>query len=273
MVKFLKEYFTEKKIEYFEVLSYGDVRVTGEDIMARESFTPKSVIIYLLPYYTGETDNISHYAASLDYHLAIREVNAGLCDVLRTHFPDANMRGYGDHSPIDERHAALVGGLGILGDNGLIINQKYGSYVFIGDLICDISPEDLSAAVPCEILRCEGCGSCKSACPTGILSGDGEDCLSAITQRKGVLTEDECRLMREYNTVWGCDECQIACPYNANPIPSPIDFFWRDRIERLTPELLKKMDKADLRSRAFGWRGRTVLERNLGVVYGENYNK
>ena len=89
------------------------------------------------------------------------------------HFPDCSYRGYGDHSPIDERYAALACGLGIAGDNGLIINEKYGSYVFIGDVICDVPPETLSAMPVGKILHCSHCGRCRSACPTGILRGEG----------------------------------------------------------------------------------------------------
>ena len=232
----------------------------------------KFLIIYLLPYYTGKVENISRYAASLDYHLIIREINEGLCELLSRLFPTASFRGYGDHSPIDERYAALIGGLGIAGDNGLLINEKYSSYVFLGDVVCDIPPEALSAAAPREPLRCEGCGLCRAACPTGILRGEGEDCLSAITQRKGELSPYECRLMREYNTAWGCDECQSACPHNKEPELTPIDFFYRERIEELTFELLSKMDRSELRRRAFGWRGRAVLERNLAVLNDEYDN-
>lgn len=273
MTEFLKEYFESQNIEYFAVLDYRDMHVTGERIMARESLTPRSVIIYLLPYYTGECVNISRYAASLDYHLAIRRINEGLSEVLKTHFPDCSCRGYGDHSPIDERYAALAGDLGIAGDNGLIINEKYGSYVFIGDVICDISPDMLSAMPVREILRCSHCGSCGVACPTGILRGEGADCLSAITQRKGELSALECDLMRKYGTVWGCDECQASCPHNRNPILTPLEFFYRDRIDFLSAEVLSKMDKEELKSRAFGWRGRAVLERNIAVLYGEDKEK
>jgi epoxyqueuosine reductase QueG len=92
------------------------------------------------------------------------------------------------------------------------------------------------------------------------------DCLSAITQRRGELTEDEKNLMRTYNTAWGCDECQSACPYNRNPAMTPIEFFYRDRIDELTPEKLADMDKDAFSRRAFAWRGRAVLERNLAVL-------
>lgn len=266
MKEILKEYFESVKVEYYAVLSYADCREINGDIMAREDFTPRSVIVYLLPYYTGETVNISRYAASLDYHLLLRECATGLIDALKASDPDISAKGYGDHSPIDEVGAALRAGLGIIGDNGLIINEKYGSYVFIGDVVTDIPPEELGAIAPAEIKGCMHCIACKLACPTGILRGEGSDCLSAITQRKGDLTEDEKELMRRYNTAWGCDVCQSVCPYNRTPAITPIGFFHTERITELTRELLDGMDKSEFLRRAFAWRTRRTVERNLEIL-------
>ena len=265
MNKVLEEYFKEAKIEFFSVIAYSDCRETASRIIEREQFTPKSVIMYILPYYTGETVNISRYAASLDYHVIIKSVGEGLCAVLKSRYPGANMHIYGDHSPIDERHAALISGLGILGDNGLLINEKYGSYIFIGDVITDIDPEELSAVSPMQIKRCEGCGICKKLCPTGVLSGKSQDCLSAITQKKGELSPEECELMRRHNTVWGCDECQCHCPHNQNPTVTPLEFFKKDAIYELTRERLDSMSDDEFSMRAFAWRKRKTVERNLDI--------
>lgn len=266
MREVIKDYLQSCGIEYFTVLAYSDCHETSPRIMERESFKPKSVILYLLPYYAGESENLSIYSSSLDYHLIISEINQGLKEKIKATFPNAGVRGYGDHSPIDERHAALIGGLGIAGDNGLIINEKYGSFVFIGDVVTDVEPELLSASSPLPIGRCIGCGACKRACPTGILRGEGDDCLSAITQRKGELTEAECQLMREHNTLWGCDLCQISCPYNQNPVKTPVKFFYQDRISRLTREILDSMTDEEFSRRAFAWRKRKTIERNLEIL-------
>ena len=265
----LESYFISQKIEYFAVLSYEKCREINARIIDRQGFRPKSVIIYLLPYYAGETDNLSRYASSLDYHLAIAEINAGLEKTLRERFPEANIRGYGDHSPIDERHAALISGLGIAGESGLIINEKYGTYIFIGDMVTDIDPDLLGESELFPIKKCCGCGACKRACPTGILRGEGSDCLSAITQRKGELSDEEKRLMRDCNTLWGCDMCQTSCPHNRNPKITPIEFFHRDRIPRLTAEILDSMSDEEFNKRAFAWRKRKTVERNLEILYGK----
>lgn len=266
MKEIIRKYFESVGVEYYSVLSYSDCKEINPHIMEREDFSPKSVIVYLLPYYTGETVNISRYAASLDYHLALGEIGAGLIAVLKEAKPEALAKGYGDHSPIDEVGAALRSGLGVVGDNGLILNEKYGSYVFIGDVVTDISPDELGAVEVGEVKRCIGCGACKRACPTRILAGEGSECLSAITQRKGELTEDEKALMIKYNTAWGCDLCQSSCPYNKSPRITPIAFFHRERIAELTRDILDAMDKPTFTKRAFAWRGRKTVERNLDIL-------
>ncbi len=263
----LKEFFDSEKIEYFSVLDYRDCIEISAPIMERQDFAPKSVILFLLPYYTGECENISRYAASLDYHIAIREVGERLRSFILAKFPDAKMKIFGDHSPIVERHAALISGLGIAGDSGLLINEKYGTYTFIGDMITDISPELFGKSELREIKSCSHCGACRRACPTGTLRGESADCLSAITQRKGELSEGEISLMKKHNTVWGCDLCQTACPHNKDPKITPLEFFSRERIFRLDRDTLDGMSKADFSRRAFSWRGRKTVERNLDIVY------
>ncbi len=265
MKKEIAEFFAENKIEYFAALDYGDLYEISPSIMARESFSPRSVILFLIPYFVSVPKNLSVYAASLDYHIFMREILERLISLMKELYPENNFVGYADHSPIDERHAALVAGLGIAGDSGLFINEKYGSYVFIADLVSDLPPEELSS-VKREIRPCLHCGKCLSACPTGILRGEWEDCLSAITQRKGELSEKEEELMRKCNTVWGCDLCQSVCPYNKSPAVTPIEFFHKDRIENLTEDILSSLSKAEFKARAFGWRGRAVVERNLKIL-------
>ena len=269
MRKKIEELLNSIGIEYYAILPYSALRETAARIIEREDITPRSVILYLVPYYGGETVNISRYAASLDYHIAIREINNDITALIKREYPEAQCRGYGDHSPIDERGAALMGGLGILGDNGLLINEKYGSYVFIGELISDLEPSVLSPNEPQNIKSCIHCGACKSACPTGALSGESLECLSMITQKKGELTDEEISLMRRYNTAWGCDECQRVCPYNRTPRLTPLSFFLKDRIEELTCEILASMTDEEFEQRAFAWRKRKTVERNLDILKSE----
>ena len=87
-----------------------------------------------------------------------------------------------------------------------------------------------------------------------------------ITQKKGELTAEEIEAIRRNGTLFGCDACQMACPYNKSPKMTPISFFYEDRIPKLTREILDRMSKEELKSRALGWRGRALLYRNLDIL-------
>ncbi len=263
MRAYLKSFFDTENIEFYSVLDYDKQKEINPSIAARVGFKPKSVILFLLPYYVSRPDNISIYASSLDYHIEIRRVTEALAEYLKARFPEASFRGFGDHSPINEVFAAASSGLGVVGDNGLLLNEKYGSYVFIADLMTDIPPEKLGETQLVPVKGCLSCGRCKAACPTGILCGKSDKCLSEITQRKGELTAEELELMVKFNTVWGCDLCQTSCPYNKSPRVTPVEFFHKERVTHLDSDYLNTVDDLTFKRRAFSWRGKSPLVRNL----------
>ncbi|MBR2650489.1 MAG: epoxyqueuosine reductase [Clostridia bacterium] len=258
----IKSIFLRQNIEYAEATDFRGIENINMRLYSSIGFQVRSAIIFLVPYYVGEGKNMSAYSTSRDYHAYISSLSEILIAELAELFPGYSFRGFGDHSPIDERGAALDCALGVLGENGLLLNEKYGSYVFIGDILTNAPPELLGAPPKSERAFCEGCGACLRACATGILSGEGTACLSEITQRKGTLTDAEVALMRKYNTVWGCDLCQRVCPHNRGEI-TPIEFFHGDRIDLLTKDKLNSMSDEEFKARAFSWRGRAVVERNL----------
>lgn len=217
-------------------------------------FEPQCAIVFAVPYYVGGEDaerNLSRYAVSRDYHLFMRL----LFDALKQAFPEyeGKIAPFADHSPIAEVDAALQAGLGCRGQNGLLLHPRYGSYLFLGEVLTLFPTE----ARPKAITHCIDCGKCRRACPSP------DDCLSDITQRKGELTDAQKQLMLTHHTCWGCDICQEVCPYNRNLPDTPIPFFHTQRIPHLTLERLDAMDKATFRSYAFAWRGRSVIRRNL----------
>ncbi len=266
--------FKKEHIEKWAVLPLSECEVTLPRLLEREEgFSPKSVILFLIPYFGGFPKNLSAYAAAEDYHLFVSELYERLSPALTALYPDFRFRMYADHSPIDERLAAVRAGLGVFGKNGLLLTEAFSSFQFIGEILTDAPTELLGGYSLFPIRGCEGCGRCLAACPTGVLRGEGTDCLSAITQRKGELTEAETALMQRHNTAWGCDECQRVCPYTQRALASgsiytPIPFFRENRMEELTEEALARMDEKTFRRRAFAWRGRKTVERNLRLLAG-----
>ena len=258
MNNILSELFNKENIEYFGILSKDDAKIINQSLFERKTPFAKSIITFLIPYYTGECNNrnISLYAISKDYHLYISEATERIIKELQKKYPNELFYGMGDHSPIDEVNAAAKLGMGVIGDNGCIINEKYGSYLFIAEIYTSLC---LDTEIH-EIEFCSHCGICKKHCPSS------ENCLSHLTQKKGELDESTVLLMKKHNTAWGCDICQTVCPKNRNVSNTPIKFFYCDRIETLSKDTLDAMSDAELSTRAYGWRKRKTIERNVNAL-------
>ncbi len=260
----LQAIFAEEHIDTFGVIPFSACRVIHEKKLARAKVPhPRSAIVFLIPYFSGmHGGNISLYAVPRDYHLYFKGLTERIVPRLEAHF-GARFCAFSDNSPIDERAAALDAGLGVRGRNGLLLNEKYSSFAFIGELFTDA---DLGGAVH-EAQDCHGCGACLAACPSP------ERCLSEITQTKTPLSEDERALMRRKGTAWGCDACQLACPFTKrmlqNGTVTPIPFFKEDLLPSVTTGALAAMDEDAFAARAFAWRGRAVIERNAAILEEE----
>ena len=266
MFENLLNFLQKKNIDLVGVLPLSACRVTRPYLLERANIASGTVFVLAIPYYTPLCEDadrcISAYAISRDYHLFFEELFGELLPYLKKHFPTARFAAFADHSPISEIHAAARAGLGVIGKNGLLLTQKYGSYVFLGEVITDFE-------IPCrahEVNFCIDCGACKNACPSSV--AEKNLCLSALSQKKGKLSEEEERILLSTNTVWGCDRCQECCPYNhdamaAGTIYSPISFFYEKTISSPTTEEIKNMSDKDFSERAYSWRGREVILRNL----------
>ena len=267
----LAAFFAEEKIEYFGVLPFSACRLRRPDIIERKGISSESIesaIMLLVPYYVNDgAGNISLYARSGDYHHYCDLLFERLLPKLEARF-GGRFLGFADKSPIEENIAASMAGLGKLGDNYMLINEKYGSFVFLGEILSTVKPEVLGFdGKIAEPAYCPHCGACKSACPMMI---EDMECLSAVTQKKGVLSDEEADYLKKYGSAWGCDLCQLACPLNqkvlANGVETPIDFFRENRISTLTSEVLEKMSDEEFKARSFSWRGKAPLLRNLELL-------
>lgn len=226
----------------------------------------KSVIVACFPYYLGKdayiNNNISKYAVVTDYHdVAINRLEEA-CKKLREIYPGEDFVPFADNSPIPEVSAAVNAGLGVRGKNSLLITEKYGSYVFIGEIVTSLAVDNTES----EIKSCINCGLCIKKCPSKAIGSNGIDgtkCLSAVTQKKGELFPEEIALMKECGCVWGCDVCQDSCPMNKNAAITEIEEFLKNPVAVLTNE-------TPLEGRAYAWRGKKVTERNLAVTSYED---
>ena len=221
----------------------------------------------------NETRNVSLYAVPRDYHGYMQMLSEVMLPKLSESFPTHRFALFSDHSPICEVNAAARAGLGVLGLNGLLITPTYGSLVFLGEVITDAVYETVTGLpipdFPAEPPICEGCGACVSACPVGCSGGSQEGCLSALTQKKGLLTEQETAAIRAGGLVWGCDTCQLACPHNCRVIregiDTPIPYFREERLIRLDTATLDAISDGDFARRAYAWRGRSVIHRHTAI--------
>ena len=271
-------------IDTFGVIPLSECTVTKPYLLDRAGLPSDgrgSVLLFLLPYYTsgGEGGNVSMYSVAEDYHRYCTELFADLCPQLKKINPNAKFAGFADHSPIIEVEAAAKAGLGVRGENGLLISRAYSSFVFIGGVCSDMNADEWTHIVSGVEMRrdytperCPGCGKCRSSCPAGAIGGNGhidrERCLSAVTQKKRLSAADETAVAgAEY--VWGCDICQLVCPLTeaarrAGTLETPLSYFRRKLIKTLDEKTLAELhEKGEFDRRAFAWRGEAVVERNL----------
>ncbi len=229
---------------------------------------PRTVLAAAFPYYAGaEAGNLSLYARGADYHRVVTRRLNTVCNFLSEKYKTAHFVAGADSSPLPERQAAWRCGIGLRGKNGLVILPPYGSYVFLGTILTDAA---LALPAPVPSPGCMGCGRCLSACPGGALGEGGVEtgrCLSQLTQRKGALTAEQEALVRDHCLIWGCDACQLACPYNAAPALSPLPEFRENLTPALRADDLEGLTNRSFREkygdRAFAWRGPAPLRRNL----------
>ena len=229
----------------------------------------RSVIVCAFPYYTGEHPeaDVCKYAMVPDYHVVVRKILNEAAEELKQEF-SASFVGFTDVSALPEHECAIAAGLGFPGVNGLVIHPEYGTFFVIGELVTDYLFQFDSPLTE----TCLHCGACLRACPAGAIRKDGIDygrCLSEVTQRKGELTEKEQELIRKNGLMWGCDCCQNCCPHNRNLKITYLEDFASDIQSVVTRENLNALCK----TRAFGYKGKTLLKRNLEIIGRENSRK
>jgi epoxyqueuosine reductase len=225
---------------------------------------------------------ISRYAWSReDYHHAVlgrlKKVEAALHEAARQLPSELVTRSYVDTGPIVERVFAKYAGVGWMGKNTCLINQKKGSWLFLGVILTSL---ELAADMPAPD-RCGTCTRCIQACPTDAIVApyklDSTRCISYLTiEKRGAIPEN----LREGvgRHVFGCDICQDVCPWNRKaPVTVAPEFAPRHGLVSPALDWLAEMSAEEFRQ-TFGGSPirrakRNGLRRNAAIAMGNSGRK
>ena len=184
-----------------------------------------SVLTLCMEYYPASSDPetvledssrayVSRYALGRDYHKLIRHRLATLAKRIEQELAGGQYRAFVDSAPVLERALAENAGLGWIAKNTMLINDKAGSWFFLGEIYTDLPfPTD----APKTEKHCGTCTACLEVCPTNAFVApfvlDARRCISYLTiEHKGSI-DPELRPMMG-NRIYGCDDCQLVCPWN-----------------------------------------------------------
>lgn len=196
---------------------------------------------------------VSRYALGRDYHKLIRKRLQQLAEKISQAIGPFGHRAFVDSAPVLEKALARKAGLGWMGKNTLILNRKAGSWFFLGELLVDLP---LPIDQPNDRDHCGKCTACLQVCPTQAFVGDrvldARRCISYLTiELKGAIPKDLRPLIG--NRVFGCDDCQLVCPWNRFAKPTQEDDF----------QPRHRLDNSSL-AELFMWTEDEFLTRTLG---------
>ena len=240
----------------------------------------RSVIVARLDYLTapatsGETGPhraaISRYAWGRDYHKVLRQRLQRLAEAMQAEFGPFRFRAVSDSAPIMEVEFARQAGLGWRGKHTLLLSRQ-GSWFFLGELLTDLAlPPDAP-----DTAHCGDCRACLDCCPTGAIVApyqvDARRCISYLTiELKGAIPAALRPLIG--NRIYGCDDCQLACPWNRHARPGrTADFLPRHGLDRADLIELFAWSATDFADRLAGSPIRRIGHprwlRNIAVALG-----
>lgn len=243
----------------------------------------RTVIVAAMNYGPGRHDpeslgRIAAYAqGTVDYHHLLRERLKSLADCLHEHRPVCRTRVVVDSAPILERDFARRAGLGWFGKNTMLINKRIGSFFFLGALLTDC---DLPEDAPHVASHCGTCSRCLDACPTGAFDApyllDARKCISYLTieLRNAPIPEEFHTAMGDW--MFGCDVCQIVCPWNRHAPPATEPGLAPEDPSFADASLFVSLTESEFRARFGetplsrpGWAG---MARNAVIAAGNSSN-
>lgn len=215
---------------------------------------------------------ISRYAVGRDYHKVVRKKLKQLGQKIVAECGEFGFRPFVDSAPILERQVAEKAGLGWTGKHSLLLDKSAGSWFFLGELLVDIPlPPDQPVQE-----ECGKCVACITTCPTGAIVEpyvvDGRRCISYLTiESKEAIPEAFRKAMG--NRIYGCDDCQLICPWNRfSQTTEELDFHPRKRLHQAELVDLFSWDEETFLSNTEGSPIRRIgyesWQRNIAVALG-----
>ncbi len=216
---------------------------------------------------------VSRYAVGRDYHKLIRRRLAQLANRIATVTGDFKQRAFADSAPVLEKPLAEKAGLGWIGKHTNLINAKAGSWFFLGVLYTDLP---LPCDTPQAHSHCGSCSACIDICPTQAIVGpyqlDARRCISYLTiELKGTIPTEFRPLLG--NRIYGCDDCQLVCPWNRfAKVTATQDFHPRHNLDKSQLIELFAWDEAEFLKKTEGSAIRRIGHerwlRNIAVALG-----
>ncbi|NOT69687.1 MAG: tRNA epoxyqueuosine(34) reductase QueG [Methylophilaceae bacterium] len=215
---------------------------------------------------------ISRYALGRDYHKVLRNRLQKLCDRIASEIGDFTYRAFTDSAPVLEVALAEKAGLGWRGKHTLLLSRTAGSWFFLGEIYIDL-PLPIDAP---EKNHCGSCNACMTICPTQAIVApyevDARRCISYLTiELKGSIPEELRPLIG--NRIYGCDDCQLVCPWNKfAQLTQQEDFQVRHGLDNISLVSLFAWDKTTFKQNMAGSAilriGHEQWLRNLAVGLG-----
>jgi epoxyqueuosine reductase len=200
----------------------------------------------------GTRAYVSRYALGRDYHKVLRGRLQKLAERLAAEVGPGGYRVFVDSAPVMEVELATQAGLGWRGKHTLLLDREAGSWFFLGEIFTDLPlPPDAPVSD-----HCGTCRACLDVCPTGAIVApyrvDARRCISYLTiELKGSIPEDLRPLMG--NRIYGCDDCQLCCPWNRDaPLTAEPDFAPRNGLDTATLVELFSWEKSAVAERLAG---------------------
>jgi epoxyqueuosine reductase len=226
----------------------------------------------------GHTAYIARYALGRDYHKVLRRRLQRLADRIEQAIGPFGYRVFTDTGPVMEKPLAQAAGVGWIGKHTNLIDKDAGSWFFLGELLTDLPlPPDAPHATD----HCGSCTSCMEVCPTQAIVApyqlDARRCISYLTIEHPGSIDPELRPLMG-NRIYGCDDCQLFCPWNKFAVPTrEPDFAPRHGLDAAQLIELFAWDEAEFLATTEGtaiWRiGHARWLRNIAIALGNSLAK